>query len=125
LRSVTVDCDRIGPAYLPRKLIAEITDVQGHPNWQYRPDSFLWPDETFIDVGFDKIGVRSVRIYNRPDIDFEMHRDFSIWRFITSRHFITTQEESKYIQLMDPRDNDKVSADSSVFSSVGVCVQVN
>jgi hypothetical protein len=132
---VAIDCDKVKSTFAPldlpfpgHKLIAKIINVHGEPIWDVRMwrEPILWPDETFIEVEFDEIGVKSVKINNhRGDIYFTMHRDYSNWRFVTSRQLITTQEEAKHFQIILPQDKDKESAKTVVSSSSGVCARVN
>jgi hypothetical protein len=130
---VKIDCDKLQPTLSPfdlpfhgHKLIAKISDVHGEPIWDFRMwrEPILWPDETLIEVEFDEIGVKSIRINNyRGDIYFTMHRDYSNWRFVTSRQL--TREEAKHFQIMFPQDKDKMPTRSVVSSSSGVSVRVN
>ena len=131
---VAIDCSKVRSIYPPlntplreHKLIGKITDMHGDPPWyKLLPDSFLWPDETFIDVKFDEVGVQSVNIYNyRGDIYLEMHRDYSNWQFVTSQKYITTREEAKHFQMIDPKNKDKVSARSLIASYEGVCARLD
>ena len=79
-------------------------------------------DDAVFDLRSDKFGLEALTLYARlrfrPDLSFEMHRDFSDWRFIITWTDFYTSETAKGLELPG-------GAETSISSVIGDCVQLN
>jgi hypothetical protein len=77
-------------------------------------------DDGLVDLRSDKFGLEELTLYARlsTNLNFEMHRDFSAWRFIITWTDFYTSERAKRLELPG-------GAETSISSVVGDCVQLN
>jgi hypothetical protein len=77
-------------------------------------------DDGLVDLRSDKFGLEKLTLYARlsTNLNFEMNRDFSVWRFIITWTDFYTSERAKRLELPD-------RAETSISSVVGDCVQLN
>ena len=77
-------------------------------------------DDGLVDLRSDKFGLEEFTLNARlsTNLNFEMHRDFSDWRFIITWTGFYTSEMAKRLELPG-------GAETSISSVVGDCVQLN